>query len=509
MTAEQQTTSTRGKAGAVGSGGPGWLGIDLGTQSVRAIVVTGDGTVLSTASEPLTSQRDGNRHEQDPEQWWNATTKAIGAVVAATDVTIEGLAVDGTSGTILLVDGDGAPMTPALMYDDGRATDVLRLVNEAGQDLWAKLGYQRMQTTWALPKLAWLRVHSPELLTAPGTRLMHQTDFINSRLAGRPVATDLSSALKTGVDLISESWPLSVLDTLSVPSQILPPVVRSGTRLGVVGQDAAERTGLPSGTPIISGSTDGCAAQLGAGALDPGDWNSVVGTTLVLKGVSDHLVEDPLGVVYSHKGADGQWLPGGASSSGAGAISRDFPGADLPRLEKAARVFHPGAATTYPLVSVGERFPFRAPDAEGFTLGSPSSEPERYAALLQGLAFVERLCFDYLSYLGAEVSGRVLLTGGATKSSYWSQLRSDVLGRPVHLPDNAEPALGAAILASSGVTGRTAADVARSMVRITTTITPRAGYVDRFGVPYLSFLGALQDRGWLTQEIASFARRNL
>lgn len=486
-----------------------WLGIDLGTQSVRALIADDDGHILATASESLTGVRDGVRHEQDPARWWDAVRTAVRAALASTDARIAGVSVDGTSGTILLTDAVGMPLTQGIMYDDGRAFEQLDAVNGAGADLWRRLGYQRMQATWALPKLAWLREHRADLLLAPGTRVMHQTDFITSRLAGRPVATDLSSALKTGADLIGEQWADSVLDALSIPRAVLPPLVRSGSVIAGVGADAAASTGLTVGTPIVAGSTDGCAAQLGAGALGAGDWNSVVGTTLVLKGVSPTLIEDPSGVVYSHRGPDGQWLPGGASSSGAGVISRDFAPEDIPELERAAQSFHPGRVTTYPLVSRGERFPFLAPDAHGFTLGTPSGPGERYAAVLQGLAFVERLSLDYLAFLGADVSGRLLLTGGATKSRYWSQVRADVAGRSVHLPASAEPALGATVLAATGVTGESAKVIAGRMVRISSVIDPRPGYVDRFRAPYLSFINALEERGWLASDVASHTRRNL
>lgn len=337
---------------------------------------------------------------------------------------------------------------------------------------------------------------------------MHQSDFISSRLAGHSVAADLSSALKTGADLIDEAWDAGITEQLSIPETLLPALVRSGAPLVVVGADAAALTGLRPGTPIITGATDGCAAQLGAGALTPGEWNSVVGTTLVLKGVSASIIDDPLGVVYSHKGPDGQCLPGGASSSGAGIISREFAVEDLPQLGQAAEAFHPGA-TTYPLLSPGERFPFNSPHAEAFSIGNPSTDEERYAAILQGLAFVERLCFDYLGFLGSDASGRILLTGGATRSAYWSQVRADVLGRTVYLPDNAKPALGAAVLAAAGVSGRSAARVAKQMVTMSTTIEPRSAYIDRFGAPYLMFLSALEERGWLQHDVANYARTNL
>ncbi|MFC4121984.1 FGGY-family carbohydrate kinase [Nonomuraea zeae] len=490
-----------------------WIGIDLGTQSVRAVAVTGGGDVLGSASRPLTSHRDGPRHEQDPEQWWRALAEATReALRDVPSAQVSGLAVDATSGTVLLSDRSGRALTPALMYDDRRA-DADR-ANEAGAAVWERLGYRRMQPNWALPKLLWLLRDAPA-----GARLAHQSDFVNRRLVGHDVATDLSNALKTGVDLIEERWPLEVFDALGVPAEILPEVVRPGTRLGVVCAAAAEETGIPEGTPVIAGTTDGCAAQLGAGALRPGSWNSVLGTTLVLKGVTKELIHDPLGVVYSHRAPDGSWLPGGASSTGAGVLSRDLPGRDLDALsaQAAARYgappspgrepggppshrggppSHPGGppSVTYPLVSRGERFPFAASAAEGFTLGEPADDVERYAAILLGAAFVERLCFDYLDLLGAPVDGELILTGGATRSAYWTQLRADVLGRPVTLRENAEPALGMAVLAGG--------DPAR-LIRTRAVVEPSGADLRE---AYVRFVAELEGRGWLDPAAAAHAR---
>jgi sugar (pentulose or hexulose) kinase len=474
-----------------------WIGVDLGTQSVRAMAVNGSGDVLGSASRPLTSHRDGPRHEQDPEQWWRALAEATReALRDVPSAQVAGLAVDATSGTVLLTGPSGRALTPALMYDDRRA-DAER-VNEAGAAVWERLGYRRMQPNWALPKLLWLLRDAPA-----DARLAHQSDFVNRRLVGHEVATDLSNALKTGVDLIEERWPLEVFDELGVPAGMLPEVVRPGTRLGVVCAAAAGETGIPEGTPVIAGTTDGCAAQLGAGALRPGSWNSVLGTTLVLKGVTKELIHDPLGVVYSHRAPDGSWLPGGASSTGAGVLSRDLPGRDLDALsaEAAARYSAPGRrpggppAVTYPLVSRGERFPFAAPGAEGFTLGDPADDVERYAAILLGAAFVERLCFDYLHLLGAPVDGEIILTGGATKSAYWTQLRADVLGRPVTLRENAEPALGMAVLAG-GDPGR--------LIRTLAVVEPSGADLRE---PYLRFVAELEGRGWLDPAPAAHARK--
>ncbi|MFG1945151.1 FGGY-family carbohydrate kinase [Nonomuraea sp. NPDC048826] len=473
-----------------------WLGIDLGTQSVRAMAVDADGRVLGAAVRPLTSHRDGVRHEQDPEEWWRAlaaaTREALWRVPAG---RIEGVAVDATSGTILLTAPDGTPLTPALMYDDRRAAGLADRVNTVGAAVWERLGYRRMQATWALPKLLWLLGDAPA-----GARAVHQSDFVNRRLTGHEVPTDLSNALKTGVDLVDERWPSDVLSALGVPDGTLPAVVRPGTRVGGVCPEAAEATGIPAGTPVIAGTTDGCAAQLGAGVLTPGSWNSVLGTTLVLKGVTRELVRDPLGVVYSHRAPDGSWLPGGASSTGAGVLSRELPGRDLGALsDQAAGLGGDPAALpiTYPLVSRGERFPFSAPDAEGFTLGEPADDVERYAAVLRGAAFVERLCFDYLDLLGAPVDGEIVLTGGATRGGYGNRLRADVLGRPVTLRENAEPALGMAVLAAG------APGAAARMVRTREVVEPSGADLRE---PYLRFVSALEERGWLPEPVAAHAR---
>jgi len=267
---------------------------------------------------------------------------------------------------------------------------------------------------------------------------------------------------------------------------------------------AAEATGIPAGTPVISGATDGCAAQLGAGALTVGSWNSVLGTTLILKGVTLDLIRDPLGVVYSHKAPNGDWLPGGASSTGAGVISRDFTGRDLDELNQAASTHEPSGVITYPLVSNGERFPFVAPGARGFVLGEPVNDGDRFAGVLQGVGFIERLSFDYLHLLGAPIDGSLTLTGGATKSAYWCQLRADILGRPVTLPDNAEPALGMAVLAASP--GRVAADVAAEMVRVRDIIDPRPGTAGMYDSTYRTLVTELEHRGWLPPEAAAHAR---
>ncbi|MFB4314202.1 FGGY-family carbohydrate kinase [Actinomadura sp. 21ATH] len=483
-----------------------WVGIDVGTQGVRALAVTAAGRVAGRGAAPLTGRREGARHEQSPAGWWTAVAAAARAALAEVPppAAVRGVAVCSTSGTVLLTGPDGEPLTEGLMYDDGRAPAQARAAQEAGEALWDRLGL-RIQPSWALAKVLWLAREHPALLSR--ARIAHQADLVVARLTGGPAATDSSHALKTGYDLQAEAWPREVHERLGLPASLFPEVVRPGTVVGEVSAAAAAETGLPAGTPVVAGMTDGCASQLGSGALRVGRWNSVLGTTLVLKGVTAEPIRDPAGVMYSHRAPDGAWLPGGASSVGAGVLTADP--ADLPRLDELAARHEPSGALAYPLVSRGERFPFLAPEAEGFLLGTPSGEGDRHAALLQGVAYVERLALAYVRRLGATVEGPITFTGGAARSAYWCRLRADVLGREVRVPEHADAALGMAVLAAYGTRGDAApADVAESMVRVRAVVEPNPGRMERFTEPFHRLLDELERRGWLPSEVAAYAREH-
>ncbi len=378
---------------------------------------------------------------------------------------VGGVAVCATSGTVALVDDAGEPVSPGLMYDDTRADAI------------------------GVPRLRWLLDRHP----GPAG-LAHQADIVTTRLAGRRVATDWSHALKSGYDPEREEWAAGDL-----PPGTLPDVVRPGTLLGEVCADAAQATGLPPGTPIVAGMTDGCAAQIATGALHVGDWASALGTTLVLKGVADRPIRD--GSVYSHRAPGGDWLPGAASSAGAGALVAAFPGRDLDALTHDARAYADTPVLAYPLVGAGERFPFRAPDARGFVVGRASSDGELFAALLDGLAFVERLCFDALDLLGLPTDGDVTLGGGATtRNDHLCQLRADVLGRRVRLVEHGDSAFGMAVLAASG--GRSLAAVAGRMVRERAAFDPHPAQAAALAERYARFVGELRRRGWIDARLA-------
>lgn len=454
--------------------------------------------MLASAARPLTSRRDGGEHEQDPEDWWTAFLAAAGEVTQQVD-RVDGIAICGTSGTVLFLDDEARPCTPALMYDDARAAAYAdRLIKDPVEG-WTIAG-AKPQPTWALAKALWLLENHD---VPPGARLAHQVDLLTQRLVGEPVATDTSNALKSGVDLTTLAWP--DLAKYALPEERLPNVVLPGTKLGTVAKKTA---GIDAGTTVVAGLTDGCAAQVASGALGDGSWNFVLGTTLVLKGTTETPLRDPDGALYSHRAPDGSWWPGGASSAGAGVLARDFAQADLAALDQAAKAYEPAKAITYPLVSQGERFPFTRPEARAFTVGQPTNDAERYASVLQGVAYVERLCLDLVASLGAPIDGPVALTGGATKSAYWNQLQADVLGREVVVPEVADGAFGMAVLAASTAYGSLNA-AAAAMVRVRDRLIPREGVSERFVSPYAALVRELAERGWIGERLQQFALAGL
>lgn len=481
---------------------PAYCGIDVGTQGVRAVIVAADGALLGSGKAELSGDhRDGVRHEQSPDSWWHAVRHAVRDAVSAAgpDVAVAAVALDATSGTVVVEDADGVPRGPGLMYDDTRAADQAARAQRVGADLWSALGY-RIQPAWALPKVLWLQ--EQDALRA-GDRVVHQSDHLLRRLTGYPVPTDTSHALKTGVDLRIADWPEQTFAELGIGRALLPDVVLPGTVVGEVSATGAAETGLPQGAVIRAGMTDSCAAQIAARALRPGSWSSALGTTLAIKGSTPQLLHDPTGAVYCHRSPDGGWLPGGASSTGAGILRDTFPDADsdaLTALTGPAAALVPVAQVVYPLAGSGERFPFVAPQARGFGLAELDSDAARFAALCQGIAYVERLAYDVLGVLGADVSGPVSLTGGPTRNDWWNQLRADVLGRPVLLPESGQAAVGMAVLAAARP--GELAQTAEAMVALREVREPDPDRSAQLLPGYHRLVRALADRDWLPRQTA-------
>lgn len=253
--------------------------------------------------------------------------------------------------------------------------------------------------------------------------------------------------------------------------------------------------------------TDGCTAQIAAGAVAEGATVGVLGTTLVLKAVSAGEITALDGVVYSHRAPDGRFWPGGASNVGAAAVTRGFPGMDLRTLDKQAEGHGPAHQVRYPLIGMGERFPFRSPDAVGFAVPLSGRAPEEsgldvYRAVLEGVAFVERLGLETLQSFGVRTGDHRVVGGGST-SQVWNAIRATVLGQPVRRTQNPQSAFGAAVLAASAIDDGELASTIDRMVHVVETVDPVADEVEPLEERYQLLCGELRRRGLLQQERAT------
>lgn len=481
------------------------IGIDVGTQGARVVACDPHGTVIAQAEHPFSLETAAKLPdgwiEQNPEDWWNATVHTLRQVIDLLTAkghgasAIRGVSVTSTSGTILAVGDEGRALGSALMYNDRRSDAEAKEVNQAGAELATKLGY-KFASSFGLPKIVWLRKNDPTRFRN-ARHFLSPTDFIIGRLTGTYDVTDFTNALKTGYDLIDQGWPAFIEDKLGIPLARLPRVVAPGVKVGSITRKAFQECGLAEGTPVLAGMTDGCSSQVSTGAVAPGQWNSTLGTTLVIKGVTTQLIRDPAGRVYCHRHPDGHWLPGGASNTGGECIARKFDKTKLEALGAQAAKLTPTNVLAYPLTKTGERFPFANPRAEGFVMGDASDDAMLYTAYLEGVAYIERLSYDVLKQLGAEVGGEIYVAGGATKATTWLQIRADVLQKTLLVPTTSGGAMGAAILAGSGTIHKGIVPAAQAMVRIVKRVEPRTAYKAAYEEHYTQFCTELRKRGYI------------
>ena len=472
------------------------VGVDVGTSGVRGVVVSPAGELLAEGDESI--RRDhraaGGIHEQDADEWWEALCR-VGRTIAKAlkeksgEVELRGVAVTSTSGSLVLADGEGRALRPAILYDDGRGVEIAAELNKQGGAQSLALG-----PSFSLVKAAWVRQYEPALWER--TRyLLHPADWLTGKLTGEFGISDFTNALKLGYDPESGSWS-ETLHAAGLADDRLPLVCRPAEQLGQVSTVAAAATGLPARTPVLAGATDGMASVIASGASRCGEANTTLGTTLVWKVLHDGKPAARAGI-YFHLHPGGLWVPGAASNTGLGSIRPAGGAASLGEMDRLAAEYFPTSVVCYMLSGQGERFPFANPEAKSFVEGKPRGTVESYAAQLQSMAFVERWGYEVLEGCGVKVGGRIFSTGAAAKSPVLSQLRADVMGRTVVQSRYPTAAFGAAILAATGtVFSGNIFDAIRSMTSIRESRDPSGELAPAFDEVYRSFREACARRGY-------------
>jgi xylulokinase len=479
--------------------GEGVLGVDVGTTAVKAAVVGGDGRLHGAASVeyPTRYPRLG-WVEQDPGDWWRAACGAVrGALRQAGGDPVEAVCVSAQAPTLLALDGGGRPLRPALIWMDRRAeTECARLRESLGEETVQEITGNRIDPYFVAPKLLWFRGHEPELFSRARVYIQATGELVR-RLTGELTLDREHASLLSLRDLREETWSEPLCAAVGVTPELFPRLVDGDEIVGSVTDAAAEATGLRAGTPVTGGTVDGPAAALEAGVVDQGQAAEMTGASTVLILPLDRPRSESAFVAMRHAARD-RWLLLGAMVASGGSLRwlRDVLRADsFDALTAEASPVPPGSAGLVFLpYMMGERSPIWDSDARGVFLGLTlaSGRGALVRAVLEGSAFALRHNLEVAAEAGIAV-GELRSVGGGARSRLWSQIKADVTGIPVSLPETSIGApFGDAALAA--VAAGLHADV-RGLVgtiRVRERFEPRADARPRYDELYGVYRGAYE-----------------
>ncbi len=418
-----------------------FLGIDLGSSGCRVIAIDGQARQIAEFSAPWpASIDDPSLTEQDPWMWWETLSILLHKLTSnVPPQNIRALAVGGTSGTILLCDERGEPLCQALMYHDMRARDeVTKLSTIAPREFPVHC------PSSALSKLLYLQ-QQPGMEKA--CYALHQADWVAGKLCGQYGVSDENNCLKLGYDVRQRCWP-DWFDALDINKRLLPRVVSPGTAIGTIDRIVGQQLGLHPDTAVVAGTTDGVAAFLASGAKQVGEAATSLGSTLVIKLLSDQYINSWEHGLYSHRIHD-KWLVGGASNCGGAVVLQYFTKQQLKTMTPQLNPQQPTGLNYYPLPSQGERFPINDPDKQPLLTPRPDDDVKFLQGILEGIADVEARSYQLLSELGAPYPTTVYSVGGGSCNQYWSEMREQRLSVPVKNAAHQQAAYGVALLARS------------------------------------------------------------
>lgn len=436
-----------------------FLGIDIGTSGVKAVVLDEHGTVVAQGSAALTVQRPQPLwSEQDPDAWWQATTAAVRAIDPAVRRTVRGIGLAGQMHGATLLGADDRPLRPAILWNDGRSAAECAELEAREPQLRAIAGNIAMPGFTA-PKLKWVAAHEPDIFAATRTVLLPK-DYVRLRMTGEK-ASDMSDAAGTlWLDVAKRAWSKELLAATGLSAEQMPQLVEGTDITGGLRADVAELWGMRP-VPVAGGGGDNAAGAAGVGVVQGGDALLSVGTSGVIFVATRDFRPNPGRAVHAfchclpdlwhqmsvHLSAAAciDWV---ARLTGAAGAAELFARAESSGPASGPEIFLPYLS--------GERTPHN--DAEvraGFLRLDNDTTPERLAqAVLEGVAFALADGLDALRDAGTRVD-RLSVIGGGARSRYWGETLAAALDvELVYLKDGeVGPALGAARLAQLAVEG--------------------------------------------------------
>jgi sugar (pentulose or hexulose) kinase len=411
-----------------------YLGIDFGTSGARAVVIDEQKIIAAETKDDFVQ---GNCLIKT---WQKVLYNLIEKIPKYIRKQIKAMAINGTSATVLLCDAQGNPLHEPILYNDSRGKVVLQDLKEI-----VPSNHLVLSASSSLAKLYWWY---QQPIFAQAAYFLHQADWLAFLLHGKLGLSDYHNALKLGYDVENLTYPnwLKKLPFFSLLPQIFAP----GTPVGEINQEIGDRFDLPKDCLVKTGTTDSIAAFLASGVTQPGEAVTSVGSTLVLKLLSNTRIEDSLHGIYSHKLGD-LWLTGGASNTGGAVLRHFFSDAELEHLSSKINPNLASPLNYYPLLKPGDRFPINEPNLPPQLEPRPEEAADFLHGLLESIAKIEARGYKLLQQLGATNLTKVYTAGGGAKNAIWNQIRQRHLQVPVVKSQQTEAAYGTAVLASKNI----------------------------------------------------------
>ncbi|MDF5721606.1 MAG: FGGY-family carbohydrate kinase [Rhizonema sp. PD37] len=415
-----------------------FLGIDFGTSGARSVMIDQEGIIQTEARYPFQISETSDLGAY----WQKALFSLIEQIPRVLRAEIQAIAINGTSGTVLLCDAVGQPVDAPLLYNDARGAVVTRRLRSIAPE-----NHTVISATSSLAKLLWM-LQLPNSVEAK--YFMHQADWLAFLLHGQLGISDYHNALKLGYDVEELRYP-DWLEKLQIQVH-LPKVITPGTPIAELSPRIAIDFGFRRDCLVCAGTTDSIAAFIASGAKLSGEAVTSLGSTLVVKLLSRTRVEDARYGIYSHRLGD-KWLVGGASNTGGAVLRQFFSDAELERFSAEIDASQISQLDYYPLLKAGDRFPINDPNLPPRMEPRPENPVEFLHGLLESIARIEVRGYELLQDLGAERLTCVYTAGGGAVNSTWTAIRARRLQVPMISPVNTEAAYGTALLAMRGVSG--------------------------------------------------------
>ncbi len=469
-----------------------YLGIDIGTSGVKAILMNDTGAVLETAHAALAVSRPHPLwSEQDPADWWAATNSAVSGLDLQRRHKVKAIGLSGQMHGATLLGANGQALRPAILWNDGRSAAQCAEL-EAELPALGQITGNRAMPGFTAPKLRWVRAHEPDIFAQVKTVLLPK-DYVRLRMTG-DLASDMSDSAGTlWMDVARRDWSDIVLTATGLDRSHMPRLFEGNVFTGKLRAELAEAWGMAR-VPVVAGGGDNAAGAVGVGVVRPGDAFLSLGTSGVLFLANGGYSPNPAGGVHSfcHALPD-RWHQMSVILSAASCVDWAsklcgmatagdmFAAIDARNTPSSTEIFLPYLS--------GERTPHNDPTAKGvlFGLTHESDAPSIGQAVLEGVAFAFRDGMDALTDSGAHVD-TITVIGGGAKSHYWGRILSSILGRTLIYRDGGEvgPAYGAARLAQLADTGA-AVEAVCTAPAISHVAEPDDALVDHYSARHEKF----------------------